>query len=182
MVTSGDNDLWLPDLWTGEDLDDLDLEQQKLWQREMFDQMFPEVSVKRLDRTKTNLDSLRGEPKVTWGKRGKRVPADRARRFLAPTLIRAYIDHNPRQTILLRYGFDRPRDVIFTFLDFVLTEEELDIKTGDLVEFEGEEFELSSVRRPTEAYWINTEFKFYAVAPGNRYRAEGDRRVDYGGK
>jgi len=178
---ASDTPLWESDLWTGEGLDELDLNEQKLWQKEMFDQMFPLVVVKRLDRTKTELDKLRGEPKVTWGK-GRRRPADKARRFLPPETIRAYVDHNPRTTVLLKYGFDRPRDVIFTFLDFVLTEENIPIKTGDLVEWEGEEFELTSVRRPTEAYWINSRFRFYAVAPGQRYRVEGDRKTDYGGK
>jgi hypothetical protein len=174
--------LWQPDLWTGEGVDELDLEQQKLWQREMFDQMFPLVDVKRLDRRKTQLDTLRGEPKVTWGKGGRKRPADRQRRFMPPVKCRAYVEHHPRTPVLLRYGFDRPRDVIFTFLDFVLKEQGVDIGTGDVVTFEGEDFELTSTRRPTEAYWINTEFKFYVVCPGQRYRTEGNRRVDYGGR
>lgn len=177
-----DDTLWTPDLWTGEGLSDLDLEQQKLWQEEQFDQMFPLVSVSRLDRTKTQLDVLRGEPKTKWGRKGRKRPADRSRRFLAPVKVRAYIDHTPRQTILIRYGFDRTREVVFTFLDFVLDRLSLDIRTGDLIEFEGEVFELQSVRRPTEAYWVNTEFRFYAVGSGMRYRTEGNRNVDYGGK
>jgi len=174
--------LWEPDLWTGEGLDDLDLEQQKLWQREMFDQMFPLVELKQLDRSKTQLDTLRGEPEVTWGRGGVKRPADKARRFMAPVKVRAYVDHNPRTTLLLRYGFDRPRDVVFTFLDFVLEEEGIVLTTGDVVSFEGEDFELTSTRRATEAYWVNTTFKFYVVSAAQRYRTEGNRRVDYGGK
>lgn len=173
---------WESDLWTGEGVDNLDLEQQKLWQREMYDQMFPLVTVKRLDRKKTNLDTLRGEPRMTWGKDGKRRPPEHARRFLPPVQCRAYVDHNPRTTVLLRYGFDRPRDVIFTFLDFVLKEDGIVIGTGDVVSFEGQDFELTSSRGPTEAYWVNTEFKFYLVCPGQKYRSEGHRRIDYGGK
>ena len=45
-----------------------------------------------------------------------------------------------------------------------------------------EDFELTDVNRPTDSYWLNTEFKFYAVAAGQRYRTEGNRRVDYSGK
>lgn len=182
MAEPNDEQLWQPDLWTGEGVKDLDLAQQKLWQREMFDQMFPLVQVKRLDRSKTRLDTLRGEPQVTWGKGGRRRPADRARRYLAPVLCRAYVDHNPRTTVLIRYGFDRPRDVIFTFLDFVLEEQGVALGTGDVVTFEGEDFELTASRRPVESYWMNTEFKFYVVAPGQRYRTEGNRKVDFGGK
>lgn len=182
MVEYPGNNEWASDLWTGEGLSDLDLNQQKLWQREMFDQMFALVEVKKLDRSKTQLDTLRGEPKTVWGPRGKKRPADKARRFQAPVKCRAYIDHNPRQAVLLRYGIDKPRDVVFTFLDFVLQELGADITTGDIVTFEGEDFELTDVHRPTASYWINTEFKFYAVAAGQRYRTEGNRRVDYGGK
>jgi hypothetical protein len=174
--------LWTADLWTGGGLDDLDLAQQKLWQEEMFGQMFPLVSVKLLDRSKTQIDNLRGEPKKTWGPRGRKRPADKARRYKPPVLCRAYVDHQPRQTILLRYGFDRKRDVVFTFLDHVLERDGVDLRTGDLVSFEGEEFEIQSTRRATESYWINTEFKFYVVASGSRYRTEGDRNVDHGGK
>jgi hypothetical protein len=181
MVDPGEQE-WTADLWTGEGLDDLDLKQQKLWQREMFDQMFALVEVKRLDRDKTQLDTLRGEPKKVWGPGGRKRPADKARRFHAPVRCRAYVAHNPRQAILLRYGIDKPRDVVFTFLDFVLKEDGLDIRTGDLVVFEGEDFELTDVNRQTDAYWLNTEFKFYAVAAANRYRTEGNRRVDHGGR
>ena len=143
---------WEPDLWTGAELDDLDLAQQKLWQEEMFEQMFPLVELKRIDRTKTQLDTLRGEPQVTWGKGGRRRPPETAKRFLPPVKCRAYVDHNPRTTVLLRYGFDRPRDVIFTFLDFVLERDGVTIGTGDVITFENEDFELTSTRRPTESY------------------------------
>ncbi len=173
---------WTPDLWTGEGLDDLDLEQQKLWQREMFDQQFPLVQVKRLDRVKTDLDTLRGEPAKVWGPNGRKRPADKARRFHAPVKCRAYVAHQPRQTILLRYGIDNPRDVVFTFLDFVLTELNVSICVGDLVTFENEDFEITETTRPTESYWINTEFRFYVVAAAQRYRTEGNRKVDYGGR
>jgi len=172
---------WAPDLWTGEGVDDLDLEQQRLWQREMFDQMFAMVQVKKLDRVKTDLDTLRGEPKKVWS-HGRRRPADKARRFQAPVQCRAYVDHQPRQTILLRYGIDSPRDVVFTFLDFVLDELGVNIGVGDVVTFENEDFELTEVRKPTESYWINTEFKFYVIGAAQRYRTEGNRRVDYGGR
>ncbi len=174
--------LWEPDLWTGEGVDDLDLKQQKLWQREMFDQMFPLVQVKLVDRVKTKLDTLRGEPKPIWGPRGRRRPAEKGKRFQAPIEIRAYVEHNPRNAILLKYGFDFPRDVVFTFLDFVLDERDIKLRAGDLVQFEGEEFELTDVRDSTESYWLNTEFNFYAVAPGQRYRTEGNRKIDFGGK
>ena len=173
---------WQPDLWTGEQLDSLDLDQQKLWQREMFDQMFPLVTIKRLDRTKTQLDTLRGEPVVTWGKHGKKRPADRSKRFLAPIQCRAYVDHHPKQVLLLRYGFDYPRDVVFTFLDFVLKEDGIVLDAGDVVSYEDEDFELTAVTEPTESYWVNTTFKFYVIAPGQRYRTEGNRRIDYSGK
>lgn len=173
---------WTADLWTGEGLADLDLLQQKLWQREMFDQMFALVTVKRVDRSKTQLDTLRGEPRVAWGKKGRKRPAETSKRFLPPAQCRAYIAHSPRQAILLRYGIDKPRDVVFTFLDFVLTEDGIDISAGDVVVFEGEDFELTDVNRPTDSYWLNTEFKFYAVAAGQRYRTEGNRRVDHGGR
>lgn len=172
---------WQPDIWTGESLDNLDLNLHRKLQREMFDQMFPLVTVKRLDRTKTQLDTLRGEPKVTFGPFGRQRPPDQARRFLPPALCRAYVDHNPRQQVLLRYGFDFPRDVVFTFLDFILKEDGIDIVEGDLVAFEGEEFELMTIRQSTESYWINTEFSFYTVAAAQRYRTEGDRKVDFGG-
>jgi hypothetical protein len=148
----------------------------------MFEQMFPLVTIKKLSFKNTKLDRLRGEPKVTWGRRGRKRPADRARRFDAPVKCRAYIDHSPRREILIKYGIDKPRDVVFTFLDFILDDLGLKIKPGDIVEFEGEDFELQTVTQPTESYWINTEFKFYIVASASRYRTEGNRRVDYGGK
>lgn len=173
---------WTSDLWTGEALKGLDLEQQKLWQEEMFDQAFPLVEVMQLDKVKTEIDPLRNEPIMVRGPKGRRKPADRARRFKAPIKLRAYIDHSPRQTTLLRFGFDREREVVFTFLDFVLEREGIIISTGDLVKFEGETFEIQSTRRPTESYWLNTEFKFYVVCSANRYRPEGNRNIDYGGK
>jgi hypothetical protein len=175
------NPLWESDLWTGEGLSNADLAEQKLWQREMFDQMFPLVTIKRLSFKNTQVDQLRGEPSVTWGRKGRKRPADRARRFEAPIKCRAYIDHRPRQEILIKYGMDKPRDVIFTFLDFVLEELHLEIKPGDVVEFEGQDFELQTVHQPTESYWINTEFKFYVIASATKYRTEGNRKVDYGG-
>ena len=144
--------------------------------------MFPLVSIKKLDRVKTDLDTLRGEPKRVRAKGGRFRPADKARRFKPPVLCRAYVDHQPRQTILLKYGIDNPRDVIFTFLDFVLEELNVSINVGDLVTFEGEDFELTDVRQPTESYWLNTEFKFYIVGAAQRYRPEGNRRVDFGGR
>lgn len=182
MAEIDNNELWTADLWTGEGLSENDLNEQRLWQQEMFDQMFPLVTVKRLSFQKTKLDRLRGEPQVTWGRRGRKRPADRARRFEAPVKCRAYVDHTPRQDILVKYGIDHPRDVVFTFLDFVLNDLGVDIKIGDLVEFEGEDFELQTVRKPTESYWINTEFKFYVVASASRYRTEGNRKVDFDGR
>ena len=176
------SDQWQPNIWTGENLEELDLKQQRLWQREMFDQMCPLVTVYMLDRGNTELDRIRGEPKVTWGRKGQKRPADRAKRFMPPKGCSAYVDHTPRLLQLTRYGFDGPREVVFTFLDFVLAELNLEIEPGDIVVFENEWFEISDVRQSTESYWVNTEFKFYTVAAASRYRTEGDRKVDYGKK
>ena len=173
---------WEQGLFTGEGLDDVDLLQQKEWQREQWDLFFKRVAIKRRDRAKTKLDAIRGEPAAVWGKRGRKRPADKGARFKPPITYPAYVDHQPRQSVLIKYGIDHPRDAAFTFLDFVLAEDKVSVEIGDLIEFQGEEFEVKDVYAQTEAYWVNTEFKFYLLATADRYRPEGDRKVDYGGK
>jgi hypothetical protein len=166
---------WAQGLWTGEGLETTDLEQAKQFQREQFDLFFPRLPIKRLDRKRTPFDPIRGEPQLRYGPTGRVLPPDRQKRFLAPIYYPTYPDHHPRENTLIKYGMDHPRDAAFTYLDFVLRANNVILVPGDLIEWEGQDFEIKAIQAPTMAYWVNTPFHFYFIAFCDLYRTEGNR-------
>lgn len=141
--------------------DDFDTVLQKQYLREYADSRFPIVRLARLDRVQTLKDPLYNEAT--------------ARRFQDPVDLRAYAEHEPPKKILIKYGLDQTRPVMFKVTTLHLEELGIlenrdDFLIGDLILWGADTYEIKDQTRDTESYWANSNIPFFLVLGADYYR------------
>lgn len=139
----------------------VDIQIQQQWMKEQWLMYYPEYNLLRVDRTNTYVDPLYKETAQ--------------RRYMPAIKVRAYIDTNVSENQLTKWGLDSHRDVAITFLsselaDLEILENNKTFLIGDLIEYDGEYYEISDMVRAGESYWANTNIPFYITCTALRYR------------
>jgi hypothetical protein len=141
--------------------DGFDTTMQKQTLREYAERHFPKVLLVRLDRHDTIVDDLYVEATD--------------RRFLDPFEVFCYVEHEPSKKMLIKYGMEQMRQVLFHFTtlhldDLGILENNDTFLIGDVVRWGSDSYEVKQQQRDTESYWANTNIPFYIVCGADYYR------------
>jgi hypothetical protein len=138
-----------------------DITTQLQHQREYWGRSYPLVKLMRIDRDSTQVDELYFEALE--------------RRFQDPVDIKAQIEQNPSRQTLRKFGLIQPREIIFSFStllldDAGLLEDSSTFLIGDLVQWDGDTYEILEQHRPNESYWLATNIPLWFACTCNTYQ------------
>jgi len=139
-----------------------DLRMQMQFQREAWERHYPFVSLIRRRNEDTNVDSLNNEA------------IDPRFDTEHPFQVRGWVEQNPSQQKLMRWGINEPRDVIASFSTVLLDDQNLLAATsqfmiGWLVRFDDDLYEIKEQHRPNAGYWGGTNIPFYFSCTCSRF-------------
>lgn len=143
---------------------DSDLPIQKEFHKEYFQLHYPQLDLLILDRENTEVCDTYDETEEFI--------------FFNPIKVHAYVEHQPSEQELMKYGIDEQRDVLFHMSTPLLEEQGLLSGEGDgsawllgsRMVFDNDEYEIKSQHRATDGYWANTNVAFVIVVSGLRVR------------
>jgi hypothetical protein len=95
---------------------------------------------------------------------------DRSKTFQPAVQIHAQVNADPPQQLQKKFGLDEERDVVFIMCSFLMEEQDVLPFPGDLIDFDGHNYEVQAFHR--RDYWFNTNIPFYVSIECNRYREE----------
>jgi len=109
-------------------------------------------------------------PLNIYGEPAEGYPRSVSTYYTGVGTVPAYIKLNPEKQILIKYGIDKPRDILIVFCKTLMDASGISPKIGDRIEFKDQEYHITSLQ--PESFIGNTQYFLDYGCTGDKVREE----------